>query len=152
MSDSWSDWEGIPYHEALLQWDAPAHSDLLARKISYNGSYQEQWSWPTGGIFLAKAGHGYYYREVPGPREFGEVMSDWRMFETSAIAIKEDEVEEIENKYGKFLFVDVKNDEGEDCWLFLQGDSRGLFSGYECGATRKNREELLQFAQNYRVK
>ncbi|WP_157230783.1 hypothetical protein [Kiloniella laminariae] len=164
-SNSWSDWEGIPYSEAMLQWEAPAQSDLMARKISYSGSYQEQWFWPAGGIFLAKAGHAYHYREVPSPQEFGRMMSDWKKFEISAAGMKASDVEEARNKYGKFFFADLKNDEGEDCWLFLQGlpgktpagyvdtgKPGGLFSGYECGTTRQNREELLQFAQNYRLK
>ncbi len=158
-NNNWSDWEGIPHTEAVLEWQPAKPTDLYARKISYSGTYQEQWSWDSGTIFLTKAGFARHYRIDVSPREFSGHMADWDTFKTSSAVMNASEVNEIKNKNGKFYFADMKNDDGEDCWTFMQtlkevtpgayvdnGKPTGFIMGYDCGETRYSRSDFNKFA------
>ncbi|OUS12069.1 hypothetical protein A9Q97_06580 [Rhodospirillales bacterium 47_12_T64] len=160
--DYWSDWEGIPYQEAVLKWEPSQPTDLYARKLSYNGAYQEHWTWDSGTVFVETAGHAYHFRKEPSPEKFGEFMGFWNAFENTGQNIKASQVTEIRNKFGKFFYADIKNDSNEDCWAFLQampgstpagyvdtGKPGGYITGYDCGSERTSKVELLQFANNF---
>ncbi|MEH6629870.1 MAG: hypothetical protein V7776_03540 [Halopseudomonas aestusnigri] len=160
-NNSWSDWEGIPYKEALLEWQPVKQTDLYARKISYNGDYQEQWDWDKGQIFISKAGHARYSHAEINPKKFGEQMTGWKIFETSGAQMTAVEIKETRNKYGKFYYADLKTDDGEDCIGFMQalkefapagyednGKPDGFLMGYDCGAHRYTATEILEFSNN----
>ncbi|WP_419903579.1 hypothetical protein [Kiloniella sp.] len=160
-NNGWSDWEGIPYDEALLDWESAKPTDLYARKVSYNGDYQEQWDWDKGQIFISKAGHARYSRIDINPHEFGDLMADWKIFETSGSLVKAAEIKETRNKYGKFYYAGLKTNDGEDCLGFMQalkeftpagyednGKPDGYLMGYDCGNSRYTVSELLEFANS----
>ncbi|WP_162938162.1 hypothetical protein [Kiloniella sp. EL199] len=158
----WSDWESIPHHEAMLEWEPSKPTELFARKLSYNGAYQEHWEWKNGSLFVETAGHAYHFREETSPQKFGTFMEGWNAFKESGKKISASDVRTVRNKYGKFYYADVKNDANQECWTFLQsipektvagfietGKPSGYLSGYECGANRPSENEIMDFSKSF---
>lgn len=160
----WTDWEGIPRAEAKLAWENPESVDLMARKVPYNGNYQELWTWQSGAVFVALAGHAYYYRESVGPQNFGEIMAGWKRFESSGESFPASRVREGKNQYGSFYYATIESDVGDECWGFVQDmptkfaagyrmtdKPSGQIFGYDCSNALLDEKELLRIARSYTV-
>ncbi|MFD2204482.1 hypothetical protein [Kiloniella antarctica] len=160
-NNGWTDWEGIPKEEAILDWNQTKQTSLYARKVTHSGTYQEEWVWEDGSLFLTKAGHARHYRMKVDAKEFGNHLSDWNVFKESASGISAKMVQTTTNKYGKFYYAEVKNDKKEDCMAFMQSvraatlagynhnsNPTGILIGYDCGEARYTKSEVQQFANS----
>ncbi|WP_417427885.1 hypothetical protein [Kiloniella sp.] len=164
-NSGWTDWEGIPKNEAVLSWKQTKDTSLYARKVTYSGTYQEEWVWDGGSMLITKAGHARHYRIKIDQKEFGKLMSDWNDFEKSAPKLNPAEVNILTNQYGKFYYAELENDKSAECITFMQAvrsstpagynhtpHPTGFFMGYDCGDERFTVTDIADFANtlNYR--
>ncbi|WP_421782994.1 hypothetical protein [Kiloniella litopenaei] len=158
-NNGWTDWEGIPKNEAILDWNQTKDASLYARKVTHSGTYQEEWVWDEGSMLITKAGHARHYRIKIDEKEFGKLMSDWHDFEKSAPKLNPSEVNVLTNQYGKFYYAELMNDKSAECITFMQAvraatpagyrnvpHPTGLFMGYDCGDGRFSISQIADFA------
>ncbi|KLN62419.1 hypothetical protein WH96_02645 [Kiloniella spongiae] len=163
--DYWSDWEAVPKSETVLDWNFSKPTDVLTRRVSHSGTRQEQWSWDDGTVFVTKAGFARHYRIKVDENEFSKHLSEWDSFGKHSPSLSVSDIQETTNRHGRFYFTELKNNDGDDCWVFMQavkgvvaanyidsGHPTGFLMGYDCGASRYSSTDFNQFAAGLRYR
>jgi len=163
--DYWSDWEAVPKAETVLDWNFSKPTDVLTRKVSHSGTRQEQWNWDDGTVFVTKAGFARHYRIKVDKNEFSKHLSEWDTFSQNSSSLSASDVKEVVNRHGRFYFSELKNNDGDDCWAFMQevkgpvpanyidsGNPTGFLMGFDCGDSRYSSSDFNKFATGLRYR